>query len=257
MTQVDPLAIVHPTAVLGEEVTIGPFTVIGPEVMIGAHTTIGTHVSIERWTTIGTQCRIGNGARLGGDPQYLRYKGATTYLHIGDGCDIRELVVMHRSAIPGGSTIIGAHNFIMSQAHIAHDCVLGEHVIVSSLAGLAGHVEVEEGATIGGVTGVHQFVHIGAYSMVGGCSRLTQDAPPFMLVAGNPATVHGLNNPGLRRAGFHADLRNELKTIYRTLYRSGLNVAQALATIQRQSNHSAPVDHLVRFIERSKRGLCS
>jgi UDP-N-acetylglucosamine acyltransferase len=257
MLQIDPRAVIHPTAKLANGVVVGPFSIVGEEVVIGEGTTLGPHVTIERWTTIGARCRIGASAVLGGDPQYLDYDGSPSYLRIGDGNDIRELAVIQRSAIPGGCTIVGSHNLIMSQTHIAHDCVLGNHVVLASLAALAGHVEVEDGAVLGGVIGVHQFVHIGAYSMVGGSSRLSQDVPPFMIAAGNPATVHGLNVVGLRRAGFSSDLRRELKAVYRTLYRSGLNVSQALATIQRQPNLSAPVMHLVRFIERSKRGICS
>jgi UDP-N-acetylglucosamine acyltransferase len=255
-TQIDPRAIVHPTAKLADGVTVGPFVVIGEDVSIGAHTAVGPHVVIERWTTIGARCRIGAGAVLGGAPQHVEYNGAPSYLRIGNDNDIRELAVIQRSAIPGGATIIGSHNFIMSQTHVAHDCVLGDQVVMASLAALAGHVEVENGAIVGGVSAVHQFVHIGMYSMVGGSSRLSQDVPPFMMVAGNPATVHGLNSVGLRRARFSSALRHELKAVYRTLYRSDLNVSQALATIKRQSNLSAPVLHLVHFIERSKRGIC-
>jgi UDP-N-acetylglucosamine acyltransferase len=255
--RIDPRAVVHPTAKLAEGVSVGPFALIGEEVTIGADTVIGTHTVIERWTSIGARCRIGNGAMLGGDPQHLQYDGSPSYLRMGDDNDIRELAVIHRSATPGGSTVIGSHNFIMSQVHIAHDCALGDHVTMASLSALAGHVEVEDWATIGGVTGVHQFVRIGAYSMVGGGSRLAQDAPPFLLVVGNPAMVRGVNVVGLRRAGFSPELRRQLKAVYRTLYRSDLNVSQALATIQRQPSLSAPVAHLVRFVERSKRGICS
>ena len=254
---IDPRAIVHPTAKLADGVSIGPFAIIGEEVTIGADTFIGAHAVLERWTAIGARCRIGTGAVLGGAPQHLQYDGSPSYLHIGDANDIRELVVIQRSMKSGGSTRLGSHNFIMAQAHIAHDCVLGDHVVVASLAGLAGHVEVEDGAVIGGVTGVHQFVRIGAYSMAGGSSRIMQDVPPFLLAAGSPATVHGLNTVGLRRAGFSSDTRRELKTAYRALYRSGLNVSQALDTIRYQLNLSAPVAHLIRFIEHSQRGICS
>lgn len=254
---IDPRAVVHPTAKLADGVTVGPFALIGEEVVIGAGTTVGPHVVIERWTTIGARCRIGAGTVLGGAPQHQQYDGTPSYLRLGDDNDIRELSVIQRSMKPGGSTLVGSHTFIMSQAHVAHDCVLGDRVVVASLTALAGHVKVEEGAMIGGVTGVHQFVHIGAHSMVGGSSRLIQDVPPYMTAAGNPATVHGLNVVGLRRAGFCPEQRRELKAVYRTLYRSDLNVSQALATIQRRPNLSAPVMHLVRFIERSKRGICS
>ena len=254
---IDPRAVVHPTAKLADGVSIGPFAIIGEEVTIGEATSIGAHAVIERWTTIGARCHIGTGAVLGGAPQHLQYDGSPSYLHIGDANDIRELVVIQRSMKPGGSTRLGSHNFIMSQAHIAHDCVLGNQVVVSSLTALAGHVEAEDGAVIGGVTGVHQFVRIGTYSMGGGSSRLLQDVPPFLLAAGSPAAVHGLNTVGLRRAGFSAETRRELKIAYRTLYRSGLNVSQALDTIRCQLNLSAPVAYLIHFIEHSQRGICS
>ena len=254
---IDPRAIIHPSAKLADGVTVGPFVSIGEDVAIGEDTHIGPNTVIERWTTIGARCRIGANVVLGGAPQHQQYDDSPSYLRIGDDNNIRELAVIHRSAVPGGCTVIGSCTFIMSQAHVAHDCVLGDRVIVASLTALAGHVEVEEGAMIGGVTGVHQFVRIGAHSMVGGGSRLVKDVPPYMMVAGNPATVHGLNVVGLRRAGFSAELRRELKAAYRILYRSGLNVSQALDTIQHRPNLSAPVMHLMRFIECSKRGICS
>jgi UDP-N-acetylglucosamine acyltransferase len=254
---IDPRAIVHPTAKLADGVVVGPFAVIGEEVHLGERTTVGPHAVVERWTTIGARCRIGAGAVLGGDPQHQHYNGEPSYLRLGDDNDVRELVVIQRSAVPGGCTIIGSHNFIMSQTHVAHDCVLGNYVIMTSLTGLAGHVEVEDGAVLGGGVGAHQFVRIGAYSMVGGSSGLSQDVPPFMIAAGNPATVRGLNVVGLRRAEFSPENRRELKAVYRTLYRSGLNVSQALDTIKRQPNLSTSVLHLVRFIEGSKRGICS
>ncbi len=254
---IDPRAVVHPTAKLADGVTVSPFAVIGEEVSIGADTSIGAHAVIEKWTVVGARCRIGSGAVLGGAPQHLRYDGSPSYLHIGDDNDIRELAVIQRSMKPGHSTQLGSHNFIMAQAHIAHDCILGNHVVISSLTGLAGHVEVEDYAIIGGVTGVHQFVRIGTYSMVGGSSRLMQDVPPYLLVAGSPATVHGLNAVGLRRAGFPPEVRRGLKLAYRILYRSGLNVSQALDTIQRRLTLSAPVAHFLQFIEYSQRGICS
>lgn len=257
MSRIDPRAIVHPTAELADDVTVGPYAILGEDTRIGAGTTIGPHVVLERWTTIGARCRIGAHAVLGGDPQHLGYTGEPSYLQIGDDNDIRELVVIQRSATPGKSTSIGSHNFIMAQAHVAHDCRLADSTVIASLAALAGHVEVEDGAMVGGATGIHQFVRIGAYSMVGGSSRLSQDVPPYMLVAGNPATVRGLNVVGLRRHGFQPHQRRELKAAYRLLYRSGLNVSQALATIRRQTGFSAPVTHLVHFIEGSKRGICS
>ncbi len=256
-SHIDPRAVVHATAEVADGVTIGPYAVVGESVQIGAGTTIGPHVVIERWTSIGARCRIGAHTVLGGDAQALSYAGERSYLEIGDDNDIRELVVIQRSAKPEGRTTLGAHNMIMAQSHIAHDCVIGNHITIASLTGLAGHVEVEDRVMVGGNSGVHQFVRIGAYSMVGGGARLTQDVPPYMTVAGNPATVHGLNMVGLRRNGYDADLRRELKAVYRILYRSGLNVSQALDKIKLQAGQSGPVTRLVQFIECSKRGICS
>ena len=255
--RIDPRAIVDPSANVAENAVVGPFSIIEAGVTIGANTVIGSHVVIESGTTVGARCRIGNGAKLGGAPQDVSYEGGVSYLNIGDECDVRELAVIHRSASAGGCTKIGSHNFIMSQAHIAHDCVLGDHVIVASLTALAGHVEVEDWATVGGVTGVHQFVRIGTHSIVGGASRLIQDAPPYMRTAGSPAQVRGVNTIGLRRSGFAPQQRKELKDVYRLFYRSDLNITQVLDTLRHQPRLSAPVAHLVRFIERSKRGLCS
>ena len=255
--RIDPRAIVDPSANLADDVVVGPFSIIQADVTIGANTVIAPHVVIESGTTIGARCRIGSGAKLGGAPQDVSYEGGASYLSIGDACDIRELAVIHRSATTGGCTKIGSHNFIMSQAHIAHDCVLGDHVIVASLTALAGHVEAEDWVVVGGVTGVHQFVRIGMHSIVGGASRLVQDAPPYMRTAGNPAMVRGVNTIGLRRSGFAPKQRKEIKDVYRLLYRSNLNITQVLDTLRCQPYLSAPVAHLVRFIERSKRGLCS
>lgn len=254
---IDPTAIIDPSVQLADGVRIGAYAIIGAEVSIGQDTVVGPHVVIERWTNIGARCRIGASAVLGGAPQHRDYSGFPSYLNIGDDNEIRELAVVHRSASPGGSTKIGSHTLVMSQVHVAHDCSIADHVVLASLSALAGYVEIEEGAMIGGTTGVHQFVHIGAYSMVGGSSRLNQDVPPYMIAAGNPARIRGLNSIGLRRSHFCPELRRQLKTAYRTLYRSSLNVSQALATIQRQSDLSAPVLHLVHFIKRSKRGICS
>ena len=255
--RIDPRAIVDPSARLAEDVAVGPFSIIEAGVTIGAGTVIGAHVVMESGTTVGARCRVGHGAKLGGAPQDVSYEGGISYVSIGDDCDIRELAVIHRSAKTGGSTRIGSHNFIMAQAHIAHDCILGDNVVVASLTALAGHVEVEDWAVVGGVTGVHQFVRVGAHSMVGGASRLIQDAPPYMRTAGNPAMVRGVNSIGLRRSGFTPRERKELKEVYRLLYRSDLNISQVLDTLRDQVNSNAQITHIVRFIEGSKRGLCS
>lgn len=256
-------AVIHPRARLGKGVRVGPYAVIGEDVEIGDDTDIGPHVVVQGPTVIGRRNRIGAGACLGGDPQDVRYRGEPTWLRIGDDNIIREGVTIHRGT-PGGrrETVIGNGNFIMTHAHIGHDCIVGNGTVITHGAGLAGFVEVEDGAVIGGLTGLHQFVRIGALAMVGGCSRIVKDVPPFMTVMGNPARVYGLNSVGLRRNGIGPAGRRTVKQAYRLLYRSGLNVSQALERIEAELTGEAaqedgydPVVHLVRFVRASRRGI--
>ena len=251
------MASVHPKARLGEGVCIGPFAVIGEHTCIGAGTNVGPHVVLEGWTTLGEACEISAGAVLGGAPQDLKYRGQRSYLRIGDHTRIGEYVTVHRSAQEDGVTVIGAHNFLMACTHVAHDCTLGDHVVMVNYAGLSGHVEVEDRAFISGHNAVHQFVRIGYLAFVSGCSRVVKDVPPFMLAAGNPTRIRGLNVVGMRRAALEPTARMELRRAFRLLYRSSLNTTQAMQQIQQERWTSREVQRLIAFIEGSKRGICA
>jgi UDP-N-acetylglucosamine acyltransferase len=253
---IHPTATIHPKAELGEGVSVGPYAVIGEDVRLGEGTIVGPHVVIDGWTTIGRHCDIGVGAVLGGPPQDLKYRGQRSFLRIGDHTCIREYVTVHRSAEEDGVTSIGAHDFLMAYTHVAHDCRLGDYVIMVNYAGLSGYVEVEDRAFISGHNAVHQFVRIGYLAMVSGASRVVKDIPPFMIAEGNPTRIRGLNVVGMRRLGLGPKVRGELRHAYRLLYRSGLNISQALEGMRQEGLTSGEVRRLITFIEGAKRGIC-
>lgn len=249
-------AIVHPKAELAEGVEIGPFSLIEANVTIGQNTKIGPHVILNGWTTIGKNCIIHMGCVIGHEPQIKGYELKEAYCIIGDNNIIREYVTIHRGWKEKEKTIIGNDNYIMANAHIAHNCQIGCGVIITNYAALTGHVIVEDKAVISGLVGIHQFCRIGAYAMVGGASKVVKDVPPYMLADGNPAVIHGINSVGLQRAGFTQNLRNHIKTAYKILYRLGLNTSQALKKIENELPPSPEINHLIEFIKSSKRGIC-
>ncbi|HUT83540.1 MAG TPA: acyl-ACP--UDP-N-acetylglucosamine O-acyltransferase, partial [Thermodesulfobacteriota bacterium] len=196
---IHPTAIVSPKAELDPDVEVGPYSVIGDKVTIGKHTWIGPHVVIEGPTEIGQNCKIFQFASIGEIPQDLKFKGEESRLVIGSGNVIREFVTINRgTALGGGKTVLGNDNFLMVYSHVAHDCKIGNQVIIANAAQLAGRIEIEDCAVIGGIVGVHQFVRIGRYSIIGGCSAVSMDVPPYTMAAGNHAVLHGLNTVGLK-----------------------------------------------------------
>lgn len=255
MLDIHSTAVVHPEAQIDEEVVIGPYSVIGPRVTIGSGTWIGAHAVIEGNTTIGRGNRIFHGAALGGVPQDLKYRGELTFLRIGDNNTIREYATINLACIEGEATIVENDVLVMAYAHVAHNCVLHSNVILANSVNLAGHVEVYEGAIIGGVTPVHQFVRIGEYSIVGGGCRVPKDVPPYTRAAGHPLRLVGLNTVGLERNGFDADRRAALKRAYRILFRSSLNMSQAIERVRSEFAADDDVRTLVDFVAQSERGI--
>jgi len=248
-------AVVHPAADIGDGVEIGPYAIVGENVVIGEGTKIYPHAVIDGWTTIGKNCKIFSGASIGAEPQDLKFKDEKSYVIIGDNTTIRECATVNRAVGEGEVTKVGSNVLMMAYAHAAHNCLVGDHVILANAATLAGHVEVGDRAVIGGLAGVHQFVHIGELVMVGGLTKITQDIPPYLLVDGNPAEVHGLNVIGLRRNNFSHACRQEIKKIFKIIYRSNLNLQQAIEELK-QLEQSKHVQHYLNFLEqRSGRGL--
>lgn len=253
---IHPTAIVAPGAELNENVEIGPYSIIGENVKITRGTKVGPHVLIEGWTQIGENCQIFQGAVIGTPAQDVSSQRKRSYVQIGHNNLIREYVTIHRGTKEESTTYVGNSTFLMAYSHIAHNCRIGDEVVIANCGSLAGYVTVEKNAVIGGLTAIHQFVRIGAYAIIGGCSKIVQDIPPYIKATGHPGTLWGLNTVGLRRAGFSLSRRNLLKKAYRILFRSHLNTSQALEEIEKKLDLSPEIDHLCEFIRTSQRGIC-
>jgi UDP-N-acetylglucosamine acyltransferase len=254
MSHIHPSAVIHPTAAIATNVEIGAYTVLGEGVRVNENTKIHAHVVIEPFTHIGSDCEIWPGAVLGGVPQDRKFKGEKSYLIIGDHNIIRECVTIHRAAGTGQETRVGDHNLIMAYSHIGHNCHVGSYVTMANMVGISGHALVEDRVTIGGLVGIHQFVRIGKFAMLGGYSKVVQDVPPFMMADGRPCKVLDLNVIGLRRSGVSSATRSSLKQAYKFLYRSTMNVTQALETIDQEIPPSPERDYLLDFMRNIRYG---
>src|SRR5688572_20026645 len=255
MPGIHPTAIISPRTELGDNVTIGPYAIVGDNCFIDDGCTIEARAVLDRNVRLATNVSIGIGSVLGGDPQDLKFKGEETWVEIGEGTRIREYSTINRGTSASGKTSVGKGSFLMSYVHLAHDCHIGDGVIISNGTQLAGHVTIEDRAILSGLVAVHQFVKIGKHSFVGGCSRVAKDVPPFLKAVGNPVKLYGLNSVGLQRAGFDEGVIRELKRAYRLFFRSELNVSQARARAATELTISPEVEHFLRFLEESDRGI--
>jgi UDP-N-acetylglucosamine acyltransferase len=255
MSQIHATAIIHPKSQIGANCDIGPYCVIGEHVALGEGCKLISHVVIDGHTTLGKRNEIFPFASIGLRSQDLKWKGGITRVEIGDDNTIREGVTVHSATDEGGVTRVGSHNNLLGYVHIAHDCQLGNHIIMSNFAGLAGHVCVDDHAVLGGYVAVHQFCRVGRLSMVGGCSKLRQDMPPFMLADGSPAEVHTINKTGLERCGVSEEAQVALKSCYKILFREGLTIPNALVKIGKEVPPLPEVQHLLNFVRTSERGI--
>jgi UDP-N-acetylglucosamine acyltransferase len=254
--KVHPTAIVDPRAKISAGVEVGPFSIIGPQATIGEKTIVQSHVVIEGDVEIGTGNFIGHGAVIGAPPQDVSFSPQRkTKVEIGNNNIIREYCTIHRGTADGSSTKIGDKNFLMAGAHIGHNCEIGNNVIIANNCLLAGYVVVDDGAFLGGGSTFHQFMHIGRLVMVQGSSAFGKDLPPFVIAA-ERNSVFGVNVVGLRRAGFSAKVRDEIKAAFKLVYLSGLNISQALDTAGTMK-FDAPAREFLDFVANAKkRGLC-
>ncbi|MDX2081545.1 MAG: acyl-ACP--UDP-N-acetylglucosamine O-acyltransferase [Terrimicrobiaceae bacterium] len=252
---IHPSAVIDPGAEIGEGCEIGPFCHIGADVHIGPRCRLIGHVTVFGPTRIGAENVFFPYTSIGQRSQDLKYAGEPTYLEIGDRNSFREFCTVNRGTSPGSKTIIGHDGNFLAYSHVAHDCTVGDHVIFSNNGTIAGHVLVEDHAVIGGLSGVHQFCRIGRHAIIGGCTKIVQDVPPYMIADGNPAEIRGINQVGLERRGFSADDTRALREAYRQLYRSNLNVKQACEKIAAEPSQPEVIAHLLAFIESSQRGI--
>jgi len=253
---IHPTAIVDPGAELDSGVEIGPYVIIGKKVFIGSGTAIGPHAVIDPYTTIGPNCRIFQFASVGAAPQSLKFGGEESWVKIGQGTVIREFVTVNRGTGPGGGlTEVGEECFIMAYVHIAHDCKVGRKVVMANNATLAGHITVGDYATVGGLTAVHQFVRIGDYAFIGGKSAVVKDVPPYLIAAGDRATLHGLNSVGLKRHGMSPEVLSALKKTYRIVFRIGITLNEAIERVSAEVEQLPEVVNFIRFLKASERGI--
>jgi UDP-N-acetylglucosamine acyltransferase len=249
-------AIIADSAELADDVEIGPYTIIGDKVRIGRGTRVDSHVVIRGPTTIGEDNRIYQFCSIGDDPQDKKFSGDDTRLEIGDRNTIREYCSINRgTAQDQGVTSLGNDNWILAYVHIAHDCRVGNNTIFSNNATLAGHVHVGDWVIFAGFSGAHQFCHVGAHSFLGMYAGTSQDVPAYTLVAGQPASVRGINSEGLKRRGFSPEQIGNIKNAYRIVYRKGLKLADAIREVDELAKSQPEVAIFANSLQTSDRGL--
>jgi len=252
---IHPTAVVHPGAEIGPGCEVGPYCVVGPKVVLGAGCKLHSHVVLDGVTRLGAENEVFPFASIGLQTQDLKWKGGVTRTEIGERNTFREYVTIHSATGDGEATVVGSDNHILAYCHLAHNVVLGNHIIMSNVATLAGHVLVEDYAVVGGLAAVHQFCRIGRMSIIGGCSKVVQDVPPFMLADGNPAQTRTINKVGLERNGVSAKAQVALRQAFKLLFRGGLTIPNALAQIERDLPSLPELEHLVNFVRCSERGI--
>jgi UDP-N-acetylglucosamine acyltransferase len=253
--------VIHPTAIISSNARVPADTEVGPYCIIGDHVTLGpgcrlmSHVVLQGPSIFGSSNLFHPFCSIGGKTQDLKYTGEPTYLEVGDRNEFREYVTVNRGTKPGEKTVIGSDNLFLTYAHVAHNCIVGNHCIFSNNGTLAGHVTVEDYAIISGLAAVHQFCRVGRHSIVGGCSKIVQDVPPYFVADGNPAVVRAVNQVGLQRRGFAEDTLAALRKACRLLYNKKLNTSQALQQVEDELGTVPEVRHLIDFVKSSQRGI--
>lgn len=250
--QTHATAVVHPRARLDAGVVVGPYAVIDEEVEVGEGTVVGPHAVLHDGARVGRGCRVFAGAVVASVPQDVHFRGERSYAVIGDDVVLREHVTISRATGEGAATRVGPRAFVMIGAHVGHNGVVGEGAVLANNVSLGGHVEVGAGAFLGGHTGIHQYVHVGALVMTAGGTLLGQDCPPYVMIAGPRGRVYGVNAVGLERAGFQPEEIRAVQRALRILFRSGLNVGQALERIASEMPGSPAVAALLAFVRESR-----
>jgi len=253
--QIHPSAIVDGRAEIGAGTIVGPYCVIGAEVAVGQDCWLQHHVTLCGPMRAGARNKFYAYCSIGQQTQDLKYQGEPTYLEIGDNNTFREFVTINRSTTSEGKTRVGSRGNFLAYSHIGHDCSVGDEVVFSNNGTLAGHVQVGNHAVMGGLTAVHQFCRIGRFAITGGCSKIVQDVPPFMIADGNPAEIRGVNLVGLERKGFTPESVKWIKEAFRLIYRSKYNTRQAVDAVRKELPQNEEITQIIKFIEQSERGI--
>lgn len=255
MSQISPLASIHPEAIIGDNVEIGPFVYIDKNVIIGDNNIIMPNTTLLYGTRMGNHNRVFPGAVIGAIPQDLKFKGEETTAEIGNYNTIRENVTINRGTASKGKTVVGSNNLLMEGVHVAHDCHVGNQCIIGNATKMAGEVVIDDCAIISASVLIHQFCRIGGYVMVQGGSRSSKDVPPFVTVGRDPLTFCGLNLIGLRRRGFSNELIDNIHNAYRLIYNSGKTVQEAVKAIKETVPMSNEIQYIIDFVSNSERGI--
>ncbi len=253
MTQ--KLSFIHPEAKIAENVTVDAFSSIAADVEIGENTWIGSNVTIMDGARIGKNCKIFPGAVISAIPQDLKFVGEKTFAFIGDNTSVRECVTVNRGTKSKGKTVVGNDCLLMAYVHVAHDCVVKNRVILGNSVQVAGEVEIDDWAIVSGLSAIHQFVKIGKHTMISGGSLVRQDVPPFITAAHEPLAFVGLNTIGLKRRDFTNEQITQIQDIYRIIFQSGLNLSNALETVEQEIPNSEFKTEVLNFITTSERGI--
>lgn len=242
---------------IGKNVTIGDYTVIKDDVVIGDDVEIASNVIIDNGARISSGVKLHHGAVISTIPQDLKFGGEITTLEIGEGTVVREYATLNRGTSASGKTIVGRNCLLMAYSHVAHDCILGDNVILANAVNLGGHVRIGNWAIIGGLTGVHQFASIGKHVIIATNSRITKDVPPYITAGNTPLRFEGLNLIGLRRRGFTNNQISKIDLAYNRIYRTGLNIGEAVAELKKSKGLTDEIREIIDFIESSERGIIS
>ena len=248
-------AVVDPGAELGTATIVGPYCIIGPNVVLGENCWLQHHVTLQGPMRAGAKNKFYAYCSIGQQTQDLKYAGEPTYLEIGDENTFREFATVNRSTANSGKTLVGSRGNFLAYSHIGHDCTVGNEVVFSNNGTLAGHVQIGDNAVMGGLTAVHQFCRIGRFAITGGCSKIVQDVPPFMIADGNPAEIRGVNLVGLERKNYPPDRVKLIKEAFRLIYRSKFNTGQAVEAMRKELPQSDEIREIVDFIETTERGI--
>ena len=255
LMSIHPTAIISPKAEIGANCEVGPYCVIGDNVKLGDNCRLIHHVNIEGYSNIGANNLFHPFCTIGTKTQDLKYQGEPTWLEMGANNEFREFTSVNRGTAPGEKTVIGSNNLFLTYSHVAHNCTVGNHCILSNNGTLGGHVIVEDYVIISGLAAVHQFCRIGQHSMVGGCSKIVQDVPPYFIADGNPADVRAVNAVGLQRRGFTEEQISTIRRARRALYDANLNTSQALALLEEEMGDKPEAQTIINFVRNSQRGI--
>lgn len=242
-------------AKIGTNVTIGDFTVIKDDVVIGNNVKIGSNVLIDDGARISDNVALHHGAVVSSIPQDLKFKGEVTTLEIGESTVVREYATLNRGTEAYGKTIVGKNCLLMAYSHVAHDCTIGDNVIIANSGNLGGHVEIGDWAIVGGLVAVHQFVKVGSHTLLAGFTKAVKDIPPYIIAGSNPMKYEGVNIIGLKRRGFTVEQIDSIKEFYKLLYKSGLNISDAVKQITKSVAGTNETGIILDFISRSTRGI--